>query len=154
MAKMTHYFIVWQARLQRSIYGFCNLSRINVRQHNTINPGLNPTNACSRVCGREWLGCHAGHQEVSKCCTRMNIREYINNMFRPSINKAAHSGFETQKPKIGVPELPRPPPNVRKNKNAITMVTLRESLRNSFISNKMDDFRNLSLGSLNGIKST
>ena len=32
-------------------------------------PVSSPTNVCSQVCGREWFGYHAGHQEVSRCCT-------------------------------------------------------------------------------------
>ena len=32
-------------------------------------PVSSPTNVCSKVCGREWFGYHAGHQEVSRYCT-------------------------------------------------------------------------------------
>ena len=35
-----------------------------------IDHGLSTTNAYSQVCGLEWLGCHAGYQEVSRCRTR------------------------------------------------------------------------------------
>ena len=33
------------------------------------SPVSSPTNACSQVHVREWLGCEVGHQEVSRCCT-------------------------------------------------------------------------------------
>ena len=38
--------------------------------------------------------CHAGCQEVNRCCNRGEIREC---MSLPSVKKAAHSGFETQR---------------------------------------------------------
>ena len=46
----------------------CLISRYEVAARQI--PNSNPTNACSQVCGQEQLGCHAGHQEVSRCCTR------------------------------------------------------------------------------------
>ena len=33
-------------------------------------PVLSPTNACSHICGREWLGCHVDYQRVSRCHAR------------------------------------------------------------------------------------
>ena len=36
------------------------------------------TNACSQVHGREWLSCHAGYQEVSRCLTRDESQEMCN----------------------------------------------------------------------------
>ena len=68
--------------------------------------------AFSQVHGREWLGCHAGHQEVSRCHTEVNLREWVTCMLLPSANEGAHSGFETQrrchqKSKTGVSVTPQ-----------------------------------------------
>ena len=50
-----------------------------------------PTNAWSQVCGWD-----ADRQEVSRCSIRGESQEGITSMPPPSINKAAHSGFESQ----------------------------------------------------------
>ena len=63
-----------------------------------------------KLLGREWLGCFAGHQEVSRCHIIGESQGMCNTYIPlPSANKAAHSGFETQrrchqKSKIGVSE--------------------------------------------------
>ena len=47
---------------------------------NTRIPGLSPTNACVYVykyVDQKRLSCHAGHQDVSKCCTRGESEESI-----------------------------------------------------------------------------
>ena len=38
----------------------------------------NPINACSQVCGREWLDCHTGCQEVSRCHSRGEYQRTCN----------------------------------------------------------------------------
>ena len=40
----------------------------------------------------EWLGCHTGHQEVSKHCTKVNLR----NPFHAGDKACKHVSFETQ----------------------------------------------------------
>ena len=60
-------------------------------------PVLSPTNACLQVCRREWLGCQAGYQEVSRCHTRGESQGISITYASPSANKANHSGFETQR---------------------------------------------------------
>ena len=56
-----------------------------------------PTNACSEVRGRDWLSYHAGCQEVGRCHTRGESLESVICMPPPRLNKAAHSGLETQR---------------------------------------------------------
>ena len=57
-----------------------------------------PTDAYLQIHGRDWLGCHAGHQEVGRCCTRTESQG-ICNTYIPlqSANKATNSGFEKQR---------------------------------------------------------
>ena len=43
------------------------------------------------------LSYHAGHQEVSSVTPEVNLRECVTPLPLPSSNKAAHSGFETQR---------------------------------------------------------
>ena len=57
-------------------------------------PVSSPTNACSQVHGREWLDCHACHQEVGRCGTR---GEFPGTCTTYTSTKVAHSGFETQR---------------------------------------------------------
>ena len=50
---------------------------------------------------------HVNHQAISRCCTRGESQDYTSCMPLPSVNKAAHFGFEThmrcqQKSKTGV----------------------------------------------------
>ena len=57
-------------------------------------------------------GCRAGYQDVSRCCTRGESQKHISHMPPPSVNKVAHSGFETQrrchqKSKTGVSVAPQ-----------------------------------------------
>ena len=53
--------------------------------------------ACSQVHGREHNGCHAGCQEVGRCHTRGEFQGCVTCTPPPSVNKAAHSGFEIQR---------------------------------------------------------
>ena len=59
-----------------------------------IESGILPLlkHACGKV-----TDCHASCQEVSRCCTRSESLEHISCMPLPSVNKAAPSGFETQR---------------------------------------------------------
>ena len=51
----------------------------------------------SSVCNVECLsGCQTGYQEVSRCCTRGESQKHVTCTPLPSVNKAAHSGFETK----------------------------------------------------------
>ena len=54
-----------------------------------------PTYTKAHIYG-EVTSCHAGHQEVGRCCTRGEFQG-ISWMPLPSPNKANHSGFETQR---------------------------------------------------------
>ena len=64
--------------------------------------------------GGKTIGRHAVRQKVGRCRTRGNLRECTSliKMPLPSVNKAAHSGFETQrrhhqKSKTGVSVAPQ-----------------------------------------------
>ena len=50
-------------------------------------------NACLKVHGWEWLGCHAGHQEISRCHTRGESDESIVCRWW---SEEIHPGFEIQ----------------------------------------------------------
>ena len=66
-----------------------------------------------KVCGRDWLDSHAGDQEVDRHFTRSASQGTCTiYMPLPSVNKAVHSGFETQlryhkKSKTGVSVAPQ-----------------------------------------------
>ena len=49
-----------------------------------------------KVCGREQLVCHTGEQETG-IAPEVNLKECVTCTPVPSVNKAANSGFETQR---------------------------------------------------------
>ena len=55
-----------------------------------------------QVCGRDWIGCHAGCQEVSKCCTISESSEHVTCMPPSRANKAETLRRLHQKSKTGV----------------------------------------------------
>ena len=64
------------------------------------------------------IGCHAGHQEVDRCCTRGESEEYITHRWQNMYaSEGIHLVFDTQgrghqKPKTGEPVAPRKGINV------------------------------------------
>ena len=52
----------------------------SVLSHTQQIPDSSPTNACSQVHKLEWLGCHAGNQEVSRCHTKGEFEDFVARM--------------------------------------------------------------------------
>ena len=70
--------MLMEAELARLHVSFSRESDMShAASHGTLNPGLPQMLVHLQVYGLEQLSCHAGHQEVSRCCTRGESEESI-----------------------------------------------------------------------------
>ena len=78
-------------RINNIVGKLAERGEVNTLRGVMIAPGFE-SHQCLTGIWKRWLGCYAGCQEVGRCRTRGMC-----NMPLPSVNKAAHSGFETQR---------------------------------------------------------
>ena len=77
----------------KTLFGIMVYTRLWVLEEMlSFNPSLSSANVCLQVPGCEWLGCHTGHQEVSRGYTRGESQGKW-NICLCQAQMAAHSGF-------------------------------------------------------------
>ena len=116
--------LIFSPKKAMELRTICGRGRVVSMSHCQV--GISRLSPASYLCWNTHVGkvtgCHTGCQEVSRCCTKDESHGmYITHASAKKVNKAAYSGFETQrrchyKSKTGASVVPKRT-RAHKNKN-------------------------------------